>query len=101
MMDWIQRLAEHPVWLAALLLLAAAVVYGLVKRLFKLALGLLVLLAAVALWFHFTGVEVPDDLKRLAEPAGKAVKAAAEKGAEIGREAAKKVGEKLEDMGKD
>lgn len=101
MSDWIDALAAHPVWFAALLLLAAAVVYGLVKRLFKLALGLAVILVAAALWFHYTGAEVPEDLQRLAKPATKAAKAAIEKGGELGREAARKVGEKLDEVGED
>jgi 4-amino-4-deoxy-L-arabinose transferase-like glycosyltransferase len=96
MQAWIEALARHPVWFAVLLLLAAALVYGLVKRLFKLALGLAVLLAA-AVWFHYSDVTVPEDLQRLAKPVEQAVKTAIDKGGELGKDAAKKLREGLDE----
>ena len=72
MIDWISSLAQQPLVLAALLLVAVLMVYGILKRLFKLALLMALTAVAIVLWFHFTGREMPGNLDDMARKAGKA-----------------------------
>lgn len=97
MMEWIQQLAENPIVLAGVLVLLVILVYGLLKRLFKLALFVGLVAVAVLLWFHFTGREVPGDLDEMARQAGQVAREAVQQGGEM----IEKGGELLKKLEKD
>ena len=60
----IQQLTDNPILLAVALILVAAVVYTLVKRLVKLALFLLVLMAVYIGYLVMTEQELPEELQK-------------------------------------
>ncbi len=60
----IQQLTDKPILLAVALILVAAVVYALVKRLIKLALFLLVLLAVYFAYLYMTGQDFPEGVQK-------------------------------------
>jgi ABC-type multidrug transport system fused ATPase/permease subunit len=60
----IQQLTDKPILLTVALILVAAVVYALVKRLIKLALFLLVLLAVCFAYLYMTGQDFPEGVQK-------------------------------------
>lgn len=60
----IQQLMDSPILLAVALILVAIVVYALVKRLVKLALFLLVLLALYIGYLSMTKQELPEEVQK-------------------------------------
>jgi ABC-type multidrug transport system fused ATPase/permease subunit len=60
----IQQLTDKPILLTVALILVAAVVYALVKRLIKLALFLLVLLAVYFAYLYMTGQDFPEGVQK-------------------------------------
>ena len=60
----VQQLTDSPILLAVALVLVAIVVYALVKRLVKLALFLLVLLAVYIGYLVMTEQEQPEELQK-------------------------------------
>jgi hypothetical protein len=94
MMEYIQQLAEQPIVLGVILLLLVLIVYGVLKRLFKLALMLLLVAGGVMAWYHLTGREMPDEVNKALKEAGRIAGQAAEKTGELiedGGEALKKL----------
>ena len=74
----IQQLTDNPILLAAALLLVGVVGFTLVRRLIKLAIFLLVLLAVYIGYLGMTEQELPEELQKgkefIEEIAGKAEK---------------------------
>ena len=60
----IQQLTDKPILLAVALILVAVVVYALMKRLIKLALFLLVLLAVYFGYLYMTGQDFPEGVQK-------------------------------------
>ncbi|MDP7025911.1 MAG: hypothetical protein QGI16_03155 [Candidatus Marinimicrobia bacterium] len=60
----IQQLTDNPILLAVALILVAVVVYALMKRLIKLALFLLVLLAVYFGYLYMTGQDFPEGVQK-------------------------------------
>ena len=60
----IQQLTDKPILLAVALILVAVVVYALMKRLIKLALFLLVLLAVYFAYLYMTGQDFPEGVQK-------------------------------------
>ena len=60
----IQQLTDKPILLAVALILVAVVVYALMKRLIKLALLLLVLLAVYFGYLYMTGQDFPEGVQK-------------------------------------
>ena len=63
----IQQLTDNPILLAVVLILAAVGGYTLVKRLWKPALFLLVLLAGYVGYLEMTEQELPEELQKWKE----------------------------------
>lgn len=91
MNDALARVGESPILLAIVVFLVGGLVYGLLKKVAKLALIFVLGFVALFGWFAYTGQEPPDAMRRMAETAKKKV----ERGAEIGKQKAREVGEKL------
>jgi hypothetical protein len=74
-----RALGQVPWLLALLIALAGLLIYAAVKRLIKLALLLLLVLAGVVAWFRVTHRQVPADVDRLARMAGQAAQQAVDR----------------------
>ncbi len=96
-MEWIQA---NP-WVFGIgLLLAVVLVYMMIKRLFKIALLVLLLLVAILVWARMTGHKLPKDLERLSQQGQELLEDAVEQGSELIDEGKAQVGEvkkKVED----
>lgn len=84
-------ITEHPAALVIFLFLLGALIYMALKKLLKLAFIFALGLVALFGYYAYTGEEPPDELKRIADDAGRKI----EKGVKIGTEKAKEVGEKV------
>ena len=95
--DVFTRLSEEPILLAILVFLLGGLAYGLMRKVLKLAFIFVLGVLVLGGYFFFTGKEPPEAMRRIAEEAGQHL----ERGAEIGKEKARRVGEKLGEKLKD
>ena len=101
MQDLLDSFSGNPLLAAGALALCVLVLYALLKKLFKVALFLLLLLAAVLVWFKVMGHELPDELGQVSRTMGKVVKQAGKTGGELLEDAGKEISKKVDDAKKD
>ncbi len=92
MADLIARLTEQPILFLLLLFVVGGVVYGVLKRLLRLAMVLMLGFVALAGYFALAGKPPPPAMQRVTERAQEKL----ERGADLGREKARRVREGLE-----
>lgn len=85
----IDLLMSQPLFALVGVVVAALLVWAVVKRLLKMALFLLLCLAGLLFWLKLTGQEVPSGLDAVGRAAGRAAKGAVEVGVEAYRSGAK------------
>ncbi len=101
MSETLLSLGSNPYVLAIVLLLAVVLFYGLIKRLFKLALAALLILAGVIIWFRVTGTEMPEPLEELSRHGEKVIETVKDEGGKLLEKGGEAVKEKLEEHKKD
>ncbi|MDP7558523.1 MAG: hypothetical protein QF923_03500 [Candidatus Marinimicrobia bacterium] len=90
----IQQLTDKPILLAVALILVAIMVYALIKRLMKVALFLLVLLAVYFGYLVLTGQDVHEKTYKLIDELPEGIQKAVDQGREVlekGKEAVENV----------
>jgi hypothetical protein len=96
-MELLESLLANPIILGIVIILTIVFVYGLVKRLFKMALLILLILAGTIFWFKWTGQEIPADLEDISKKSEKVMKQVVEEGGKLIKEGSKIVKKKLDD----
>jgi hypothetical protein len=96
-MEFLEALLANPIILGVVILLAVVFIYGLVKRLFKLALIILLLLAGTVIWFKMTGQEVPEGLQGITEQGEKVIEVVVDKGGDLIKEGSEYVKKKADE----
>jgi hypothetical protein len=79
-------LTAQPMLVLVAILVVALMVWAVVKRLLKMALFLLLCLAALLMWLKLSGQEIPLALDKAGRVAGHAASGAVEKGVEAYRQ---------------
>ncbi len=93
----IDQLLQNPLWMAVFVVLAVFVVFSLVKKLIKLAIGAVVVIVLCVGYMAFTGQDIPKNANDLRS----GVRTTLKKGAKKGAAGAKKLGNELKKVAKD
>ncbi len=95
---FIDKVLGSPMLLAIAIGLLIVIVYAVLKKLFKMALFLLLILIGALVWFEMTGTPMPDELEALKEK-GKETYESVRDGVKKAGETAKDVKDGLDKLG--
>jgi len=73
MEEFFSNLGDNPLILAGIIVLLVVIAYAVLKKLFKIALFLLLLVIGALVWFQMTGTDLPPELEAIKDKTEQAV----------------------------